>query len=116
MDGTPVSNANSPMNGHTFPDLRSIFFRDAQTGETLYTSGGSSFLDLTHSHGGATQFQTYASDFNEADGGDNWEAPGWHQHTMSIQVSTAGGNPPLSFTGIPTVPRYIALQVYMRIA
>lgn len=102
-DGSVVSNANSPMNGVTLPDLRDKFVRHPSSGEIQLSSGGQDIQSLQHNHGGFTGF-TNPQEFLQMDnGGDRVETSN-HRHTIGNDL----GN-------VTTVPTYLALKVYVRI-
>lgn len=107
MDGSVISNAASPLNGITFPDMRNRFFRMPYAGESVGNVNGSDTTDLTHAHGGNTQFaDSTGGPDRHGDGGRSGEQPNpdFHQHginTASLVVTT--------------VPTAYELQMYVRI-
>lgn len=103
IDGTTISDINSPMNGVALADWRGKFFRHAKTGETIFSTGGANTLNLQHSHGGVTGVTNprYANLMN--DGSTNGDLAE-HNHSISPDLS----NP------VTTVPLYIMLRTYVR--
>lgn len=102
-DGGTVSNALSPLNGQTLPDLSNKFIRHPQEGDTVLSIGGSDSVDLSHSHGGMTGSTSDRNDFQLDNGGEVFEAEN-HAHTIAAAM-----------TSVPTVPAHIELQCYVRI-
>lgn len=107
MDGTAITNPDSPLYGISFPDLRNKFIRNPAPGESQGSTGGVSSIDLSHNHTGYTLYTDdtgpilTALDF----GGDNLHAVGSnHRHT--IDTTTIIYN---------TIPVSTQVQVYMRI-
>lgn len=106
MNGTAISNVNSPFNGVTAPDLRGKFFKHPGTGQSFPSQAGADTITITHSHGGLTRF---ASDYRELqmdNGSPGGIAAGNHQHSISAALPSA----------ISIIPAYREVQVYMRIA
>ncbi len=102
LDGSAVSNANSPLNGVTLPDLRDMFFRHPGTGEVVMAVAGSDSVNLAHTHGGVTG-STDDGAFGQNDGGDHQDARA-HTHSLSSALTTTS-----------KLPKYIALKLYVRI-
>lgn len=105
LDGTPVTNPNSPVFGETLPDLRGRFFKHPGTGQPVLVEAGANTIDLTHNHGGVTG---YGSDYDSLrlnDGFDVAEARGNHTHLVG----------PGSSGVVDIIPAYREVQVYMRI-
>lgn len=102
-DGSVVSNANSPLNGVTLPDLRDKFFRHPSSGDTVMTSGGVNSVNLAHSHGGVTGTVDNRQ-FGQEDGDDHQDVSTPHAHSISSDMGS-----------VSTIPLYIALKIYIRI-
>ncbi len=81
MDGTTISNALSPLDGVTLPDLTGHFLKHASALETNQTAGGTDTKGLTHNHGGVTGATNPRDTFN---GDNNTERPGPYNHTHTI--------------------------------
>lgn len=106
LNGSTVSNANSPMNGTVLPDFRGKFFRHPATGQAFQSIAGADSIDLTHNHEGFTAPDN-DNDSLLLDNGDSIrQAIGRHRHTMSN--STLGS--------VTTIPAHHELQCYVRIA
>lgn len=107
MDGTPVSNPDSPLYGLSFPDMRGIFVRHPTSTESVGNVNGLDQINLTHNHGGSTGT---TDDRNEIKtnfdfGGDNLHAVSYsHTHTLDTTSLTYN-----------TKPISLEVQVYMRI-
>lgn len=102
-DGSVVSNANSPLNGQTLPDLRNKFIRHPQAGDILFSTAGQDTVNLSHSHGGSTGSASDRNDFQLDNGGEVMEA-GDHSHSIGSAIGV-----------VSTVPSYLELQCYVRI-
>ncbi len=106
MDGSTISNPNSPCDGQTPPDLRHKFMRHPKTGDPVLVPGGQNTVNLNHNHGGATGFGFDVGPNVAASGTDVPYPPvGYHQHAINSSLGVTS-----------TIPRYQYLQVYMRIA
>lgn len=104
MDGTAVSNANSPLNGVTLPDLRGRFLRHPKTGEVALVNAGSDTRDLSHSHTGFTGYADNAGSQNTDDDSADQPAAGLHRHTIGTASLV-----------VTIIPLSYELQVYMRV-
>jgi hypothetical protein len=109
LDGTPVTNPLSPVNGATLPDMRGLFIKHPATGAPALVVAGANSVSLDHSHTGNTD---YGSDWDslhlhQAVIRTRGQAIGSHRHTMSGSIGSLGS--------VSTVPAYIELQVYMRV-
>lgn len=103
MDGTAVSNANSPINGVTLPDWRDKFFRCIKSGEVIFSESGANTVNLSHDHGGQTGVTDARTTFDADDGSDR-TAMAAHQHAIASDIGS-----------VATVPLYIALKAYLRV-
>lgn len=103
LDGSTVSNVNSPLNGVTLPDFSNQFMRHPKSGESEFSIGGQNSVNLSHSHGGATGNANDRNDYQMDNGGDNAESDN-HYHSIGSDLSTTS-----------TIPSYAELQCYIRI-
>lgn len=104
VDGSTISNVNSPLNGVTLPDWRGKFFRHPASGEIVLSTGGSNTVNLSHNHGGITGIGDPRFRFQLDNGGER-AMPQAHAHGINSDLSSTTS----------TVPQYRALKVYMRI-
>lgn len=103
LDGSVVTNPNSPLLGQTLPDLRNRFMRHPQAGDIVLSVGGQDSVNLSHSHGGSTGSADDRNDFQLDNGGEQYEA-GPHSHSIGGALGVTS-----------TVPAYLELQCYIRI-
>lgn len=104
LNGSVVTNVNSPLVGQTLPNFSHLFLRHPMPLETPLTTGGSNSINLAHNHGGQTGVTNDRNDFQLDNGGERAEADN-HFHTISSDMGTYS-----------TVPSYVELQCYVRIA
>ncbi len=107
LDGSTISNADSPMNGVTLPDCRNHFFRHPATGETVMTTGGANAVNLSHNHGGLSGLTDAREGLDLDDGGGDPHRAEMSPHQHAI---ASGGSSSTS-----TIPQYIALKAFIRI-
>lgn len=105
LDGSTVSNTNSPLHGVTLPDFRNRFFRHANTGEVVHIPAGSDSVSLSHNHTGNTGFASEWDSLNLDNGDARRQAIGTHRHTI-----------PSDLGSVTTIPAYHSVQCYLRIA
>lgn len=103
LDGSTVSNVNSPLNGVTLPDLRNKFIRHPQAGDSLFSIGGQDSINLGHNHGGQTGTTDDRNDFQLDNGGEQYEA-GPHSHSIGGALGV-----------VSIIPSYFEVQCYIRI-
>ena len=119
MDGSPISDPQSPFAGLATLDLRDRFVRGAASTAQIGTSGGSATVDLTHAHAMPHTHagQTGPPDTtgaNYAVGGPLRAAHESHGHA----VTTQGPSTPDTAHGlgvVSTEPPYVGLLKIIRI-
>ncbi len=105
LDGSVVTNVNSPLHGVTLPDFRGRFFRHPTGSESPGDIGGADSISLAHAHDG---FVNYATDWDSLHldrGIDRGQAHGNHTHIVSSDLGS-----------VSTVPARHEVQCYIRIA
>lgn len=103
MDGSVVSNSESPLDGETLPNLRERFpFHDSST---IGITGGSDVIDLAHTHGIAVvNDRTDVSNLRSSDSDIDVAHGGLHTHPVGTDLTTVFKR-----------PRYQELQAFIRI-
>lgn len=105
LDGSTVSNANSPINGATLPDFRDKFMMHPVSGDVILSSSGNDSLSFAHDHG-YLGYETGNADNQLLDNGEGRVEIQTHRHSMSSS----------STPSFSTLPLYRALKCYVRIA
>lgn len=103
MNGTAVSNSNSPLNGVVMPDLRGAYLKHPPTEGQNQTFGSSDTRNFSHNHGGVTGVTFPAGAFN-ADNDDERAGPFPHSHLIFGALGVSDIKPP-----------YRGLRFYIRI-
>ena len=99
-DGSVISDADSPLNGQAVPNMLDLFPKGSTVEQN---TGGQSTLNIQHNHGGSTGVTDDRGGRIADTGGDkSTGAP--HTHSIDTRWSTAE----------PIIPRYTALQFYIR--
>lgn len=103
LDGSTVTNPLSPLFGVTLPDARNRLVRHPAFSESVGSTGGSDTVNLSHSHGGFTDYTDDREDF-QMDNGDERREANVHRHSIGAGLSV-----------LSIVPPYRALQLWVRI-
>lgn len=99
-NGQIINDSDSPLNGQAVPNVLDLFPKGS---ESQGLTGGNSTLNIQHNHGGRTGTTDDRADTNaDADNDRSTGSP--HYHSMDNKWSTAE----------PIIPKYTALQGYMR--
>lgn len=116
MDGSAVTNVNSPLYGVHLPDMRGKFMRHAYTGEVIGNITGatpsfgggtwSATVNLSHYHGGDTGFtlDQVPGDTESDDQNGGRDCTLYHDHGISVDLPS-----------VSVMPVYREVQCYMRI-
>lgn len=121
-DGNTITDAASPFNGQSTPDLVSKFiYGTATLSDINDNAGGSETVNLSHSHGLGSHTHSFSattegstSDTSVADGGKDAAAPG-HAHNYSGTTGPAGGNTSAALSTVSILPPHARLLKIIRI-
>lgn len=104
LNGSTVTNPESPLLGVVLPDLRGCFLKHPADGAPLHAFGGSDTRNLAHNHGGQTGVSDPKGDFN-ADNSDEVTGPFPHSHPISTELPS----------NLDIRPPYRGLRLFIRI-
>jgi len=99
-DGSAIVDSDSPLNGQNTPNVLDLFPKGSST---QGLTGGNSTLNIQHNHGAGTGVTSDAlGPF--ADVGSDHNTGSFHNHSIDNRWSTVE----------PIIPKYTALQAYVR--
>ena len=104
IDGSTISNSESPMDGVALPDITDLFLKYSST---IGSTGGSDTIDLAHRHNiwtGITNDHTDSSALRSDDDDSEVRHGGMHRHGIFESFST-----PLA-----KIPKYQGVQAFIR--
>lgn len=100
-DGSPITNAGSPLNGENTPDFKEKFLKG---NSTIGLLGGQSTINLQHNHGGYTGYTADTNGSGGDFGSDAFQGT-VHRHAIANALSTTES----------VIPPYHEIQYFMRV-